>query len=150
MVPPLSFTSFVLMLWLKDEGFAWRLQLEVNCDDLNSSTTCQCCRDYSSWIITAHLLGSLAHCSVFPSPLQVSNLLVLSVWIQMCNDLTAASNKWHVEGNSWKWSRIALLAGKVGVRKKDFHCKYAVVNIYSWLNFFFDILQHTHEWKLHT
>lgn len=29
----------------------------------------------------------------------------------MCNDLTAASNKWHVEGNLRKWSSAALEAG---------------------------------------
>lgn len=51
-------------------------------------------------------LVSVAHCSVFPSPLQVLNQTVLSVWIRKCNDLTAASNKWHVEGNLWRYSSI--------------------------------------------
>lgn len=71
------------------------------------------------WITNACLSGSLAHCSAFPAPLQVPNPAMLSMWIHMCNDLTAASNNWHVEGNLWRWSRAALLAGNVDVSVSD-------------------------------
>lgn len=59
--PSLAFSCVGLSVWL--------LELTFSCDDLNIGTTSRWCRDYFfSWITTACLLGSLAHCSAFPAP----------------------------------------------------------------------------------